>query len=68
MKSCPICGKEYARDSLADYCEKSHSTIFIEMKTEDLFKLIQFIYTGDKSLLSKSLMDTLEKYKKGSYV
>lgn len=65
---CAICGLVYDRDTLAYACEKSHEYIYMMIRREDLFKLVQFIYTGDTSLLSDSLMATLRKYQKGKYV
>lgn len=64
---CTICGEFYSREESAKNCEESHNTIYVKLKKDDLFKLIQFLYTGDRSLLSESLMTTLLKYKKGSY-
>jgi hypothetical protein len=65
---CAICGMLHDRDTLAVACEKSHEIIYIPINRQDLFKLIQFIYTKDSDLLSESLVQTLQKYSKGSYV
>ncbi len=59
---CTVCGTIYARDTEAISCENSHDIIYVQFNKSDLFKLIQFIYTGDQSLLTESLMKTLMKY------
>ena len=65
---CSICSMLHDRDVYAVACEKSHEIIYVPINREDLFKLIQFLYTRDDSLLSESLIKTLQKYSKGSYV
>lgn len=65
---CIICGTVYQNKIFAEHCELSHDIIFVKFKREDLFKLIQFLYTGDRSLISKELMKTLQKYAKGNYL
>lgn len=65
---CKICHTIYDRDILALSCEQGHDIIYIPVHREDLFKLIQFMYTKDESLLSKTLVETLQKYTRGNYV
>lgn len=62
---CSFCGSVYTKETDAFSCEKSHEIVLVEFRREDLFRLIQFIYTRDEELLTKSLMKTLMKYKKG---
>jgi hypothetical protein len=64
---CTICNSIYQTSDKAEKCEQEHDKIYVPFKREDLFKLLQFIMTKDDSLLSKSLIDTLNKYKKGYY-
>lgn len=59
---CNICGMEHARDIDALSCEQSHEVIYVPIKREDLFRLVQFLYTGDMSLITEELMSTLRKY------
>lgn len=61
---CTICGKIHDRDVYALSCEQKHDIIYVPIKREDLFNLIQFLYTGDTELLTESLMTTLQKYSK----
>ena len=60
---CAICNKMHYRDIDALSCEQSHEVIYVPILREDLMKLIQFIYTGDTTLISKNLMSTLMKYR-----
>lgn len=64
---CIICNIQYAKDIEAVTCESGHDLVYVPFNREDLFKLIQFLYTKDDSLLSESLMKTLLKYKRGFY-
>lgn len=64
---CAICGELYDRDTLALSCEQSHDIIYVPMTRMDLYKLLQFIMTRDMTLLSPSLMKTLNQYKRGTY-
>lgn len=62
---CTYCGKDWAREIYAVSCEQSHEIIYIPLTRSDLFKLLEFIYTGDPDLLTKSLVETLMKYRRG---
>jgi len=61
---CNVCKESYANRSHAVKCEEGHEIIYVPLKRLDLYKLIQFLYTKDESLLSESLMSTLVKYRK----
>lgn len=70
---CSICELEHARDVYALSCEQSHEMIYVAFKREDLYRLVQFIYTGDFELLTDSLKKTLMNYRtqmkgKSSYI
>lgn len=65
---CSICKQEYKNKMFADACEKNHNTIYIELTREELFKLLQFLYTNDRSLITPEFIKKLSKYNKGSYV
>ena len=60
---CTICDKEYTQAIGATTCERNHDVIYIPFYRGDIYKLWNFIMTGDHSLLSGTLMDTLLKYK-----
>lgn len=64
---CSICNTIHSRDVYALSCEQSHDIIYVPFKSEDLFRLVQFLYTKDDSLLSESLMKTLLKYRSRNY-
>ena len=64
---CTICGMMYEKRDQAVKCENDHDLVYVKFKREDLFRLLQFIMTKDESLLSKSLMSTLNKYNRGYY-
>jgi len=65
---CSICGMYHPRDTEALSCEQSHDTIYVAINRKDLFNLLQYLYTKDEKLLTKSLMETLMKYRKGYYL
>jgi hypothetical protein len=64
---CDICGIIHEKRDDAIKCEQDHDVIYVPFNREDLFKLIQFLMTKDEKLLSKSLLSTLYKYRKGYY-
>jgi len=59
---CAICDEIFPRDIDALSHEQQHDIIYVPIKSSDLFRLIQFIFTKDESLLTESLMKTLLKY------
>jgi len=64
---CSICHKIHARDVYAVACEQSHEVVYVPFKSEDLFRLLQFIMTKDDSLITDSLLDTLNKYRNRNF-
>jgi len=64
---CSICGTLYERDTYALSCEQSHDIVYVPLKSDDLYRLIQFLYTKEDSLLSKSLVETLMRYRNRNY-
>jgi len=60
---CSICGIEYNMQGEALSCEQDHDIIYVAFRREDLFKLIQFLYVRDDSLLQGTLIETLMKYR-----
>jgi len=51
---------------LNNHKDQVHNVIYIPLSPEDVSHLLQFIYTLDKELLTKSLVDTLQRYAKVS--
>lgn len=64
---CIECNTRYATERAAISCEENHNTIYVKFTREQLFKLIQFMYTGDMDLIRGDVQDTLMKYKQGRY-
>lgn len=62
---CNHCQQEYSREIYAVSCEQSHEIIYIPLSRSDLFRLLEFLYTGDRELLTESLVKTLMKYRRG---
>lgn len=63
MYKCSICGMEYRMSQDAFSCEIDHDIVYVRFFREDLYRLVQYLYTGDRSLLSDRLMETLMKYR-----
>ena len=59
---CPICDNTYSNHLKALACKQSHDVVYVPILRGDVFKLLQFVYTGDRSLLSETLIRTLMKY------
>jgi len=60
---CKYCDSgPYNNQLLALSCENSHDYIYVPFKYEDLQRLLQFVATGNRKLLTESLMKTLKKY------
>lgn len=64
--ACSICNKLHSRDIYAIKCEQSHDIVYVPIPRGDLFKLVQFLYSGDSELLSKEIITLLLKYSKYS--
>ena len=63
---CGYCGKVYVSATKADECRDQHELIYIPLTKTDLNRLLQFLYTKDESLLTESLVDTLQTYLGGN--
>lgn len=64
--ACGYCGTVFTDPTKADACRDSHELIYVPFTKEDLNRLLQFIYLKNDELLTKSLMDTLQKYLGGN--
>ena len=64
--SCFYCDKYYNDPKEARECENKHDVIFVPMLREDLNRLINFIATGDRKLLTERLSITLFRYVRAS--
>jgi len=56
---CFYCGKEFSRPQEADNCRDGHNLIYIAVSAEDLMRLKQFIVTGERALLTESLIKAI---------
>lgn len=63
---CYYCGKEYDTEKEARDCENNHDVIFLPLLKEDLNRLLNFIATGERKLLTDRLMKTLFQYMRGN--
>jgi predicted nucleic acid-binding protein len=59
---CFYCGKLYTTEQKARECEDKHDVVFVPILREDLNRLVNFIATGDRSLLTERLSRLLFKY------
>lgn len=64
--ACGYCGTTYVDPAKADACRESHELIYVPFTKTDLNRLINFLYTRNEELLTKSLLDTLTRYLKGN--
>jgi len=62
---CGYCYKEFAQQMDAEACKDSHNLIYVAISDTDLNRLIQFIYTGNRELLTESMVTNLKKYMRG---
>lgn len=62
---CSFCGQVYSQWQEADSCRDSHDIVVLTMLRSDLNRLLQFIYTGESKLLTKTMITSLKKGVKG---
>ena len=60
--TCLYCGKTFADPLKARECENSHDIVFVPLIREDLNRLVNYIATGDRKLLTERLSRTLFRY------
>lgn len=59
---CFYCDKYYKDPEKARECENEHDVIFVPILKEDLNRLVNYIATGDRELLTERLSRTLFRY------
>lgn len=59
---CFYCHKYYDNPENARACENDHDVLFVPILKEDLNRLLNFIATGDRKLLTERLSKTLFRY------
>ena len=60
---CSHCLKEFDQWQEADECRDKHNLLYVQISKEDLNRLVMFLNLKDDSLLTKSLIDSLYKYR-----
>lgn len=61
---CSYCNKVFDQYQEADSCRDAHGLIYVQLSKQDLNRLIMFLTTKDESLLTKTLVDSLYKYRR----
>ena len=59
---CFYCGQYFKSPELARECENQHDVVFVPILREDLNRLINFIATGNRGLITERLSKTLFRY------
>lgn len=60
---CSYCLKQYDQWQEADACRDTHDLLYVQISKQDLNRLIMFLTLKDDSLLTKTLISSLYKYK-----
>lgn len=60
--NCPYCKKSFTNPQDAFACFRSHDIVYVMLTRSDLQTLIRFIYSGDRSLLTDSLVESILSY------
>lgn len=63
---CFYCKTLHTTPEKARECENEHDVIFVPILKEDLNRLLNFIATGDRALLTERLSKTLFRYTRAS--
>jgi len=63
---CFYCNKDYSNPEKARKCENEHDVLFVPILREDLNRLINYIATGDRKLLTERLSKVLFRYARAS--
>jgi len=62
---CDFCNETFATNVLADaHRDTAHSVIYVPIFEDDLNRLLMFLYRKDDQLLTKTLVETIQKYAK----
>lgn len=59
---CFYCDKYFTNPEKARECELTHDVLFVPILREDLNRLLNFIATGDRKLLTERLSKVLFRY------
>ena len=59
---CFYCHTAHSSDKKARQCESEHDVVMVPFLRSDLNRLVNFVATGERNLLTESLSKTLFKY------
>ena len=59
---CFYCEKYFKEEKRARDCENNHDVVYVPILREDLNRLVNYIATGDRNLLTERLSKVLFKY------
>lgn len=68
--ACGYCGKIFSSNTgmaEAENCKESHNLIYLQLSTEDLQRLLMFIYSKNDEVLGERIVERLQSYLKGSF-
>jgi hypothetical protein len=60
---CSYCSKDFLTPAEADACRDEHDLLYVQISKQDLNRLIMFLQLKDDSLLTKTLLHSLYKYR-----
>jgi hypothetical protein len=61
---CIYCNRYIDRPKYNSHVEKDHQLVYVAIEKSDLNRLVQYMYTKDESLLTRSLMETLQVFQR----
>lgn len=59
---CSYCRSTYKEEGLAEACWDGHGIIYLPIAKDDLNKLLNFIYVGNRTVLSENLLEVIGRY------
>lgn len=59
---CKHCGLRYTSLIEARDCERDHDIVYVPIQRADLKRLLIYLLTGNSEILTKSFLDTINKY------
>ena len=62
LYECKFCQKQYDDINEARQCEAGHDIVYLPIERADLKRLLMFLVTGEKRLLTDRLLNMLNKY------
>jgi|WetSurMetagenome_2_1015567.scaffolds.fasta_scaffold58039_2 hypothetical protein len=64
---CSSCGKYFkSEEEVQNHKDQVHDVIYLPIQKVDLDRLYQFLYSGNRELLTRSLVEVIERYHRAS--